>query len=81
MLTVPEVAARTGRDPATIRRWIRTGKLRARKVGARQVVEERDLDSVLDRAALPLPRAWKVTSTREPMPKVLETLRRSRASH
>jgi excisionase family DNA binding protein len=81
MLTVPEVAARTGRDPETIRRWIRTGKLRARKVGSHQVVDERDLDSVLDRAALPLPRAWKVTGTREPMPKVLEALRRSRASH
>jgi excisionase family DNA binding protein len=33
MLTVPEIAARVGRDPETIRRWIRTGKLRARKVG------------------------------------------------
>jgi hypothetical protein len=44
-------------------------------------VDERDLDSVLDRAALPLPRAWKVTGTREPMPKVLEAFRRSRASH
>jgi excisionase family DNA binding protein len=80
MLTVPEIAARTGRDPETIRRWIRTGKLRARKVGTQQVVEERDLDSVLDRA-LPSPRAWRVTSTREPMPEVLEALRRSRASH
>jgi excisionase family DNA binding protein len=81
MLTVPEIAARTGRDPETIRRWIRTGKLRARKVGTQLVVDERDLDSVLDRAALPLPRAWRVTSTREPMPEVLEALRRSRASH
>jgi hypothetical protein len=77
----PEIAACTGRDPETIRRWIRAGKLRARKVGTQQVVDERDLDSVLDRAALPLPRAWRVTGTREPMPEVLEALRRSRARY
>jgi excisionase family DNA binding protein len=81
MLTVPEVAARTGRDPETIRRWIRTGKLRARKIGTQHVVEKRDLDLLLNRDTLPLPRAWRVTSTREPMPHVVEALRRSRGSH
>jgi excisionase family DNA binding protein len=81
MLTVPRIAARVGRDPETIRRWIRTGKLRARKVGTQHVVDERDLAELLDDDALPLPRAWKVTSTREPMPNVVEALRRSRSSH
>ena len=81
MLTVPEIAARVGRDPETIRRWIRTGKLRARKVGTQHVVEERELEILLDGDMLPVPRAWKATSTREPMPNVLEALRRSRASH
>ena len=81
MLTVPEIAARVGRDPETIRRWIRTGKLRARKVGTQHVVDERDVAAMLDREMLPLPRAWKSTSTGEPMPNVLEVLRRSRASH
>jgi len=81
MLTVPEIAARVGRDPETTRRWIRTGKLRARKIGTQHVVDERDLDMLLDGDMLPLPRAWKTTSTREPMPNVLEVLRRSRASH
>ena len=81
MLTVSEIAARVGRDPGTIRRWIRTGKLRARKIGTQHVVDERDLDMLLDGDMLPLPRAWKTTSTREPMPNVLEALRRSRASH
>ena len=81
MLTVPEIAARMGRDPETIRRWIRTGKLRARKVGTQHVVEERDLDLLMNRDTLPLPRAWRVTSTREPMPHVVEALRRSRGSH
>ncbi|HEX2500778.1 MAG TPA: helix-turn-helix domain-containing protein [Methylomirabilota bacterium] len=81
MLTVPEIAARVGRDPETIRRWIRTGKLRARKVGTQHVVDERDLAGLLDGDTLPLPRAWKTTSTREPMPNVVEALRRSRARH
>jgi excisionase family DNA binding protein len=81
MLTVPEIATRVGRDPETIRRWIRTGKLRARKVGTQHVVEERDLEVLLDGDTLPLPRAWKTTSTREPMPNVVEALRRSRTSH
>lgn len=81
MLTVPEIAARLGRDPETIRRWIRAGKLRGRKVGTQYVVDERDLDMLLHGDVLPLPKAWKVTSTREPMPHVLEVLRRFRASH
>jgi len=81
MLTVPEIATRTGRDPETIRRWIRTGKLRARKIGTQHVVEERDLNLLFDRDTLPLPRTWRVTSTREPMPNVVEALRRSRTSH
>ena len=81
VLTVPEIAARVGRDPETVRRWIRTGKLRSRKVGTQHVVDERDLSMLLDGDMLPLPRAWKTTSTREPMPNVLEALRRSRASH
>jgi excisionase family DNA binding protein len=81
MLTVPEIAARVGRDPETIRRWIRTGKLRARKVGTQHVVDERDLDVLLDGDMLPLPRAWKTTSTGEPMPNILEALRRSRTNH
>ena len=81
MLTVPEIAARVGRDPETIRRWIRTGRLRARKVGSKYVVDERDLDMLLGGDMLPLPRAWKTTSTREPMPNILEALRRSRARH
>jgi excisionase family DNA binding protein len=78
MMTVPEIAARTGRNPETIRRWIRAGKLRARKIGTQHVVEERDLALLLDRDSLSLPRSWKVTSTREPMPNVVEALRRSR---
>jgi excisionase family DNA binding protein len=48
MLTVPEAARRANRNPETIRRWIRAGKLPARKIGTQHVIEEGDLDAVLD---------------------------------
>jgi excisionase family DNA binding protein len=47
MLTVPEVARRAGRNPETIRRWIREGKLPARKIGTQHVIDETDLESFL----------------------------------
>jgi len=79
MLTVPEVAARLGRDPETVRRWIRSGRLRARKVGTQHVVEAEDLESLFKGDLLPLPPAWRKTSTGEPMPNVLHAVRRSRS--
>lgn len=42
-LTVPEAARRVGRNPETIRRWIRAGKLPSRKVGTQHVIDEEDL--------------------------------------
>ncbi len=45
-LTVPEAARRIGRNPETIRRWIRAGKLPARKIGTQHLIEESDLDAV-----------------------------------
>jgi excisionase family DNA binding protein len=47
MLTVPEAAQRANRDPETIRRWIRAGKLSARKVGTQHVISEDDLSGVI----------------------------------
>ena len=43
MMTVLEVAQRLGRDPETVRRWIRSGKLPAQKVGLQHLVDESDL--------------------------------------
>ena len=42
-LTVPEAARRVGRNPETIRRWIRAGKLPSRRVGTQHVIDEEDL--------------------------------------
>lgn len=62
MLTVPQAARRAGRNPETIRRWIRTGRLRSQKVGTQHVVDEADLNAVLDGQyeMLPLPPEWDV---------------------
>jgi excisionase family DNA binding protein len=42
-LTVPEAARRAGRNPETIRRWIRAGKLPSHKVGTQHLIDEDDL--------------------------------------
>jgi excisionase family DNA binding protein len=79
MLTVPEAARRTNKDPETIRRWIRSGRLSARKVGTQHIIEEDDLERLTGSSTLPLPKAWASTSTGEPMPDVVVALRESRA--
>jgi len=80
-LTVPEAARRTGRNPETIRRWIREGRLAARKVGTQHVIEEHDLDLVAapDVETVPLPPAWRITLTGEPMPDWVALVRQGRA--
>ncbi len=83
MLTVPEAARRAGRDPETIRRWIRAGKLRARKIGTQHVVEEGDLDAVLSESGdmLPVPERWSRSDSGRPLPNVVAAIRRSRRGH
>ncbi len=84
MLTVPEAARRTGRNPETIRRWIREGRLRAQKVGTQHLVDDADLAAALasdDEAMLPLPPEWQATAWGDPMPNVVAAVRRSRARH
>jgi excisionase family DNA binding protein len=79
MLTVPEAAARVGRDPETVRRWIRSGKLRARKVGTQHMIDEQDLAALIDvPESLPVHAAWRTTWTGEPMPDWVRLLGRSR---
>jgi excisionase family DNA binding protein len=82
MLTVPEAAKRVGRNPETVRRWIREGKLRARKVGTQHVIEEADLDALLDKDEMaPLPEHLRYMSNGEPMINVVRIIRRSREGH
>lgn len=81
-LTVPEAARRSGRKAETIRRWIRAGKLPARKIGTQHLIEEEDLDLLLSDGVLPAPKGWwEKTHTGEPMPNWVAVLRRQRAEH
>ena len=88
MLTVPDAARRAGRSPETVRRWIRSGRLRAHKVGTQHVIEEADLAAVLERDELPIPSAWGSPTTGfaggaggRPLPSVVGIIRRQRAEH
>ena len=82
MLTVPEAARRARRNPETIRRWIRSGRLRASKVGTQHVIEEEALAEVLaDDGTSPLPEEWKTTFWGAPMPDWVKILRRQRDEH
>ena len=82
-LTVPEVARRLGRNPETVRRWIREGRLPARKVGSQHLIDQHALTAVGSAAfeMLPLPPEWQRTSWGSAMPNVVEAVRRSRAGH
>lgn len=81
MLTVPEAAGRAERAPETIRRWIRSGKLRARKIGTQHVIDESDLDEVLAADELPIPASWGEPFTGRPLPSITAILRGQRGEH
>ena len=82
-LTVPEAARRAGRNPETVRRWIREGKLRSTKVGTQHLVDQQDLDVMTDEQDLTLPilAVWQQTSWGGPMPDVVQAVRRTRSGH
>lgn len=46
VLTVPEAARRVDRDPETVRRWIRSGRLASQRVGTQHLVDEQELDAL-----------------------------------
>lgn len=79
MLTVPQAARIVGRDPETVRRWIRSGKLRARRIGTQHVIDEADLaQDASEEGSLPLPSEWRRTWTGEPPPDRVRLVHRSR---
>ncbi len=79
MLTVDEAARRAGRNPETVRRWIREGKLRAVKVGNRHLVEEADLEAATERPrSVGVPDAWRTLPSGRPAPDWVEALHEMR---
>lgn len=82
MLTVPEAARRVRRNPETVRRWIRAGKLRSQKVGTQHVIEERDLDALVDEPEpIEIPEAWRTFDDGTPQPDWERLIREDRDSH
>ena len=82
MLSVPEAARRLRRNPETVRRWIREGRLRSTKVGTQHMIDEADIEQVRPDALLPAPPDWWTeTHTGEPLPDFMAVLRRQRTEH
>ena len=83
MLTVPEVAERVGKNPETVRRWIRAGRLPARKIGTQHVIDEADLEAadIGGSNQLPVPEEWRNFEDGTPQPDLvalLDEVRRGR---
>ena len=82
MLTVPEAARRVGKDPETVRRWIRAGKLRSQKVGTQHVIDEQDLEAFLQSDEQSwIPDEWRTFPDGSPQPNWVTVIARSRENH
>jgi len=80
MLTVPEVAKRLRKNPETVRRWIREGKLPARKIGNQHFVEENEV-AALQQGDETLPTRFTKTFWGGPMPDWARLVREDRDAH
>jgi excisionase family DNA binding protein len=78
MITVPEAAKRARKDPETIRRWIRSGRLRARKIGTQHVIDEEDLAPFLAEDEVGVPDRWRFMPDGRPTPNVVRAIRLAR---
>ncbi len=81
MLTVPEVARRVGHDPETVRRWIRSGRLRSQKIGGQYFIDEADADALAAGDTTPLPPELKQMYDGSPMPAWERLVRDARYAH
>jgi excisionase family DNA binding protein len=83
MLTVAEAADRLGRNPETVRRWIRSGRLPARRVGTRHAIDAHDLRMIEDELfpMSELPEEWRIGDDGSRAPNWVAALHRSRSGH
>mgnify|MGYP000861094271 CR=1 FL=1 len=81
-ITVPEAARRTGKNPETIRRWIRSGRLRSHRVGTQHLVEDAEVAALAEpRDSAPLLPEWEVMWDGQPQIDWVRLVRESRDSH
>ena len=83
MITVPEAARRIGKNPETVRRWIRTGRLRSAKVGTQHLIDPGELDALLAdmHEELPAPHELARASDGTPIDNVVRWVHLSRQGH
>lgn len=82
MLTVPEAARRVRRNPETVRRWIRAGRLRSQRVGTQHLIDEAELDFVADEPPeIAPPGGWGTLPDGTPAPNWARLIRADRDSH
>jgi excisionase family DNA binding protein len=81
MITVPEAARRLHKNPETIRRWIRSGKLPSQKVGTQHRIEEEDLDYAGEEPKMLPALGPDITFWGAPMPNVVALVWESRKGH
>jgi len=79
-MTVPDAARFAGRNPETIRRWIREGKLRSERVGTQHLVLSEDVAAILPDQPLELPAHWQDPDSGS-MPPWEHLVRNGRESH
>jgi excisionase family DNA binding protein len=79
-MTVPEVAKRLGKNPETVRRWIREGKLHAQKIGNQHFVDEADVEAYEADDEV-IPTKFSKTFWGGPMPDWAAAVRDSRRGH
>lgn len=81
-ITVPEAARRTGMNPETIRRWIRSGRLRSSRVGTQHLVEEAEVKELAaPPQSAPLLPEWETMWDGQPQLDWVRLVRESRDSH
>ncbi len=82
MLTVPQAAKKAGRNPETIRRWIRAGRLRSHAVGREHLIDEDELAMLTDDVDdyVP-PGGWGTLPSGKPAPNWAAVVRAHRNEH
>jgi excisionase family DNA binding protein len=79
MLTVDQAAQRIDRNPETVRRWIRAGRLRSERHGNRHLIHEDDLVALTEEPrSIGVPEEWRTFPSGRSQPDWVKVIHRSR---